>query len=216
MADYKLPIITGTALTIGDVLRWDGSDWVNYADDNYGSAGGLDLLDGGSSDVSLDTLILDAKAIESSPDHADISDNDVATDVTGVELEELSNGSETTLHTHAGGYTHSGAALNGGAAVNITTAGTYITVATGLSARALCYIKVQNVSGDSSTLTVRDADETGDWNHVLVNQSNGPAKVFSNVNKYGVVIVPCNASGDIEITTAGNTKSWKLWLMGHI
>ena len=42
MADYKLPIITGTALTTGDLLRWDGSNWVNYPDSNYG-AGAHDL-----------------------------------------------------------------------------------------------------------------------------------------------------------------------------
>jgi len=35
MADYKLPIITGTELTAGDLLRWDGSDWVNYAESVY-------------------------------------------------------------------------------------------------------------------------------------------------------------------------------------
>lgn len=38
MANYKLPIITGTSLSIGDVLRWDGSNWVNYADSNYDAA----------------------------------------------------------------------------------------------------------------------------------------------------------------------------------
>jgi len=36
MADYKLPIITGTSLTTGDILRWNGSAWVNYPDSNYG------------------------------------------------------------------------------------------------------------------------------------------------------------------------------------
>ncbi len=35
MADYKLPIITGTSLTTGDLLRWNGSNWVNYSDSNY-------------------------------------------------------------------------------------------------------------------------------------------------------------------------------------
>lgn len=36
-------------------------------------------------------------------DYDDISANDASTDVTGSELEELTDGSETTLHTHAGG-----------------------------------------------------------------------------------------------------------------
>ena len=36
-----------------------------------------------------------------SPDYDDISTNDANTDVTGAELEELTDGSETTLHSHA-------------------------------------------------------------------------------------------------------------------
>lgn len=36
-------------------------------------------------------------------DYTDISANDTATDVTGAELEELTNGSTTTLHAHSGG-----------------------------------------------------------------------------------------------------------------
>jgi len=43
MAAYKLPIITGTSLTIGDLLRWDGSNWVNYADSAFQAQG--DVLD---------------------------------------------------------------------------------------------------------------------------------------------------------------------------
>lgn len=35
MADYKLPIITGTSLAVGDLLRWNGAAWVNYPDSNY-------------------------------------------------------------------------------------------------------------------------------------------------------------------------------------
>jgi len=35
MTDYMLPIITGTGLTTGDLLRWGGSAWVNYADSAY-------------------------------------------------------------------------------------------------------------------------------------------------------------------------------------
>jgi len=35
MATYKLPVITGTSLSVGDILRWNGSNWVNYADSNY-------------------------------------------------------------------------------------------------------------------------------------------------------------------------------------
>lgn len=43
MPPYKLPVITGTALSIGDLLRWDGSNWVNHPDSNYQAQG--DVLD---------------------------------------------------------------------------------------------------------------------------------------------------------------------------
>lgn len=39
MTDYKLPIITGSSLSVGDLLRWDGSNWVNYPDSNYAGGG---------------------------------------------------------------------------------------------------------------------------------------------------------------------------------
>lgn len=35
MPDYKVPVIVSAGLTTGDLLRWDGSDWVNYPDSNY-------------------------------------------------------------------------------------------------------------------------------------------------------------------------------------
>jgi len=113
-------------------------------------------------------------------------------------------------------YTHSGVALNGGAAITVITEGTYVSVATGLSKRALCYIKVQNVTGGVSQIIVRDKDESGDWEHSRIGESGGVAKYYCDLNKYGAVIVPCNASGDIEITANGNNKDWKLWLMGFI
>lgn len=51
-------------------------------------------------------------------DHSGISDNDGATDVTGAELEELTDGSETVKHSHAEGGTtddHSAISANDGA-----------------------------------------------------------------------------------------------------
>jgi len=55
MTNYKVPVITGTSLTTGDLLRWDGSNWVNYADSNYDLAahthdGDILQLDGVNSD----------------------------------------------------------------------------------------------------------------------------------------------------------------------
>ena len=38
MGDYKVPVITGDALSVGDLLRWDGNNWVNYSDSNYSCA----------------------------------------------------------------------------------------------------------------------------------------------------------------------------------
>ena len=55
MADYKIPVITGTELSEGDLLRWNGSNWVNYADSTYSPSSHLHdgdtlQLDGVNSD----------------------------------------------------------------------------------------------------------------------------------------------------------------------
>ncbi len=56
--------------------------------------------------------------------YADISANDPSTDVTGAELEQLSDGSQTTLHSHATNISNGSAVL--GATFNMTGAsGTY-------------------------------------------------------------------------------------------
>jgi len=112
-------------------------------------------------------------------------------------------------------YTYSGFALNGGAAINVPTAGTYVSVATGLNKRALCYVKVQNVSGGTVGIVVRDKDETGDWDNDK-GEGGGCCRTYCDDNSYGAVVVPCNASGDIEITSSANDIDWKLWLMGFI
>lgn len=52
------------------------------------------ILGAGTTDVQLCLDALD------DIDYDDISGNDAATDITGAELEELSDGSETTLHDH--------------------------------------------------------------------------------------------------------------------
>jgi len=51
----------------------------------------------GTTDSYFSTPVTSAVWIQ---DYDDISNNDGATDVTGAELEELSDGSETTLHSH--------------------------------------------------------------------------------------------------------------------
>ena len=47
MADYKIPVITGTELAAGDVLRWSGSAWVNYSDSEFREASLSFVIDGG-------------------------------------------------------------------------------------------------------------------------------------------------------------------------
>ncbi len=119
----------------------------------------------------------------------------------------------------AGQWHHDGSALNGGNAVSIPTPGTYVTVATGLSNRALCYIKVQLTaeSGGGAAITVIDDDETGDFAHEKFNANGGVARTFIGLNEFGLIVVECNASGDIKITVdadAGN--EFKLWLQGYV
>lgn len=57
MADYKVPIITGTELAVGDVLRWDGSDWVNYPDSNYSAGAPHAILDGSTHNDSVADVV---------------------------------------------------------------------------------------------------------------------------------------------------------------
>lgn len=155
------------------------------------------------------TLVLESEGIES-------NDNDT-TWATCAAIKDAYDTADTANIGTAGQYHYSGAALNSGNAVAITTAGTYVTVATGLSNRALCYIKMQNVSGAGwASCIVRDKDETGNWGHVQIDFPSGPARCELTNNYYGAVIVPCNADGDIEITSGTNGDDWKLWLMGYI
>ncbi len=53
-------------------------------------------------------------------DYSDVSTADAATDVTAAELEELTDGSETTLHPHASLESH-GCKVYGSSATTITT-----------------------------------------------------------------------------------------------
>jgi len=52
--------------------------------------------------TSISTTYTEAKCTEATPDYTYISGNDNDTDVTGAELEELTDGSQTVLHSHAG------------------------------------------------------------------------------------------------------------------
>jgi len=59
----------------------------------------IDQVATGASSLSVTILLTGTETVT----HALISDTDADTDVTGLELEELTDGSETTLHSHAGG-----------------------------------------------------------------------------------------------------------------
>lgn len=81
MADYKTPVITGTSLTVGDLLRWDGSDWVNYPDSNYSngaaspqarmylSANQLNLTHNTWTTIALDAETYDPDSIANTGTH---------------------------------------------------------------------------------------------------------------------------------------------------
>jgi hypothetical protein len=44
--------VTETTITTGDLLRWNGSAWVNYADSNYAASSHTHLLAAGATDVT--------------------------------------------------------------------------------------------------------------------------------------------------------------------
>lgn len=57
--------VTETTITTGDLLRWNGSAWVNYADSNYSASGHTHLLAVGATDVTAtaaEVNILDLSA----------------------------------------------------------------------------------------------------------------------------------------------------------
>lgn len=69
-----------------------------------GLTGGGDISANRSFAVGAGTGIgVNANDIKVSADYSVISGNDSDTDITGLELEELTDGSETSLHTHSGG-----------------------------------------------------------------------------------------------------------------
>jgi len=107
-------------------------------------------------------------------------------------------------------------ALNGGVAVIVPTIGTYVSVSTGIGARALCYLKIQNVSGMDATITVRDADESGDWGHLRYNNASGASRFLVGNDQYSAVVVPCNALGNFGITSDQANSDWKIWLTGYV
>jgi len=86
--DLSLNLVENTALT-----TWAGTENIT----TLGTVG-TGVWEG----TSISTTYTDAKCTEASPDYTYISGNDGDTDVTGAELEELSDGSETALHSHAG------------------------------------------------------------------------------------------------------------------
>jgi hypothetical protein len=113
---------------------------------------GLSYVDGGN----FVTLAVDA-------DYTDVSSNDAATDVTGAELEELTDGSVTALHSHAGG------------GVSLQTAfdsGTDITVA----------------NTDNQTLTFTQNDTTNNPNAItIVNTGTGtPLEIDNDGTGHGL------------------------------
>lgn len=66
----------------------DNTDGAAVWDERGAGAGSVDSVNGDTGTVIVD--------------YASVSGADAGTDVTGAELEELSDGSETTLHSHAG------------------------------------------------------------------------------------------------------------------
>lgn len=157
MADYKIPIITGTSLSVGDLLRWDGCGWVNYPDSNY------------HTDARAATWL--AANHETTYTHGDIA------------LNTTHRGSDGSDHTHIdqavtiaasptfAALTISGTVAVAGASITIgrasTTTGTLV-LHDSNSANTIT-ITVPDISAGSLTFTLPATD--GDANQFL--QTNG-------------------------------------------
>jgi hypothetical protein len=95
---YSVAVGYTTTPADGEMGFYDGSAW-HWGGGGTGTPAWGDITGTLSDQTDLQTA-LNGK-LASDADYADISANDAATDVTGAELEELTDGSSTTLHTHA-------------------------------------------------------------------------------------------------------------------
>ena len=117
-----MPEITAAAIFIGKIIIQEGESefleilapWVyDLGVEPATSHSSLSDLGTGSDHSYIDQDVTSGASpvfdgsnftgISVDPDYSDISGNDAGTDISAAELEELSDGSETTLHSHAGG-----------------------------------------------------------------------------------------------------------------
>ena len=123
-------VVTGTKGTNGQIAMWNGDgDLVTAGVTKSGAdATVITGTAGDASDFAMfnaDGDIVGSGIAQSELDYTEISGNDGNTDVTGAELEELTDGSTTTLHDHQG--------VNWTYTAQVATAtGTAVTVATSL------------------------------------------------------------------------------------
>jgi len=82
----------------------------------------IDQVATGASSLSVTILLTGTETVT----HALISDTDADTDVTGLELEELTDGSETTLHSHADSDTVTAKVYHNAAQAVASGAGPYL------------------------------------------------------------------------------------------
>ncbi len=122
--DEQVEIKASGAVDDKKVMVSSNDTTAGYLEEKITSEGTIDITevnDGGDEDLSLDVNydgttigkngsseleVIDdgivAAKIGTDVDYSVISGNDAATDISGAELEELTDGSDTSLHTHSG------------------------------------------------------------------------------------------------------------------
>lgn len=133
----------------------------------------------------------------SSPDYTEISTNDSNTDVTGAELEELTDGSETTLHSHAGG---GGSGDVTGPASSTDNAVTRFDGTTGKTIQNSA-VTIDDSGNIATSGTVDGRDVSADGTKLDTIETNADVTDTANVTSAGALM-------DSEVTNLAQVKAF--------
>jgi hypothetical protein len=190
--------VTETTITSGDLLRWNGSAWVNYADSNYATSGHTHTLAQGATDVTATAAelnILDLSATTPAAGWVYASDGGGPTSASWRQLlgSEISN---------TEGWT-----ANAGTVTDVT-GGTGIASTGGATPSLSLTVDELSENGINLTATDRLVGTSGTTNFAQT-ISTIPLSIFSNDSNWTSISV-LDDIGDVTETsiTTGDLLRW--------